>query len=128
MGPYQDEYKALIIQDHSTSTHILLERIADGKGLECKIVTEWESIGNIPKNVLDNRINLVFYAIEFDRIKTKFIVKGHIFGDLPLGLKPGKYQFEFNRLCICEELPEEMFETNEEVAVSASELFESSQL
>lgn len=122
MKPYQDSYLAIIIEDHETSTYELFSRLADGNGLECRIVTEWDNTGEIPGKVLDNRIRLIFYSIKFDPKKTEFTVSGYIFGDFPIGLKPGKYKLIFNRFLSCHEIPEDMFESNDEAVVSASEL------
>lgn len=128
MKPYRDIYLAIIIEDHETTTYEFLARIADGKGLECRIVTEWDETGEIPRKILDNRIRLVFYGIKFDSQKTEFTVLGYVFGDFPVGLKPGKCELTFNRFLLCSELPEEMFESDDEVLVSASELLGSNNI
>lgn len=124
MSSYQDKYLGLVIDDRETSTHILFERLADGKGLDCKIILAWEKNGILPLKKLPNRIRLVIYAIDFDKKKTEFTINGYIFGDLPIGLKSGKYQLVFNRYSICENLPDEMYESENAPVFRISEMYD----
>ena len=124
----RDEIKGLMIEDHDTTTHTLLERIAEGKGLECRIITRWDRTGKLPEELADNRFRLVIYSVNFDRDKHQFTIDGYLFGDLPIGLKCGRYQMVFNRLTICEDLPEEMFDDDDMTSVRPSELCDPVQL
>lgn len=125
MKTWQDKYRGLILDDRETSTHTLFERLADGKGLDCKIVEGWEG-GNSenPGCLMINQIHIIIYAIKFHKSKTEFSVECYLFGDLPIGLKPGVFQLTFNRFCNCRELPPEMFETDDEVLISVQDLYD----
>ena len=127
MSSWKQKYLGLIIEDRKTTTHALLERLADGESLCCRIVAGWQDEKN-PDRLLINRVNIIIYAINFSKGKTVFLVECYLFGDLPLGLKPGKYRLEFNRFCTCDKLPDDMFETSDEVLISARELFSPNQL
>lgn len=125
MKAWKEKYRGLVLDDRETSTHTLFERLADGKGLDCKVVVGWQQgSSDNPSRLMPNQIRIIIYAIRFHKSKTEFSVDCYVFGDLPIGLKPGKFQLTFNRFCTCRELPAEMFETDDEVMISVQELYD----